>query len=283
MLSSASYGFAQSDTCAPQAIDTLTHEKTTPFQVAAVADTTGSVTAADTTNLYCINEVYLRSIWQDLKYTVARPAHWQQKNWLQFGAVAAGAGLLIGADHSVKQFFIHNQTTAVTSITNQIEPWGNAYSPYLVGAAYMAGMILHDRKLESGSLMAAKSLLISTAIYTAIKSVVRRGRPTYFNDNLNFKPPFTRDKYHTSFPSGHSNTVITVATAIVELYGKDHPWVPWVAYSVAGLTGVTRMYQNRHWSSDVLVGMALGHFVTQSVFRHQRAKEHKLVMKKMLY
>ncbi len=271
-------GFAQADTAAvPGAV------RYAPAGHPVVTDTIHPISASDTTILYRINGAYLGSIWQDLKYTVARPTHWERKNWWQFGGVVAGTGLLIGADYSVKQFFIHNQTATSTHITNQIEPWGNAYAPYLVGAAYLTGVVLHDRKLESGSLMAAKSLLISTALYTAIKSVVRRGRPTYFDDNLNFKPPFSSDKYHTSFPSGHSNTVITVATAIAELYGREHPWVPWVAYSVAGFTGATRLYQNRHWSSDVLVGMALGHFVTKSVFRHYRELEHKKALRLQLY
>lgn len=242
-----------------------------------------AITAADTTILYRINSMYFLSIWQDLKYTVARPVHWERKNWLQFGAVAAGTGVLLGADYSIKQFMMHNQTVTTTHITNQVEPWGNAYAPYLIGVGYLTGVVLHDRKLESGSLMAAKSLVISTAIYTAIKSVVRRGRPTYYDGNVNFRPPFSSDKYHTSFPSGHSNTVMTVATAIAELYGKDYPWVPYVAYSVAGLTGITRLYENRHWSSDILVGMALGHFVTQSVFRHYREREHRLALKMQQY
>ncbi|WP_133177763.1 phosphatase PAP2 family protein [Chitinophaga parva] len=276
----AGSGFARAVAGSPNAVDTLL---TDTLPTDTLPHGSPAITAADTTVLYRINSTYFLSIWQDLKYTVARPAHWEKKNWLQFGAVAAGTGVLLGADHSIKQFMMHNQTVTTTHITNQVEPWGNAYAPYLIGVGYLTGVVLHDRKLESGSLMAAKSLVISTAIYTAIKSVVRRGRPTYYDGNVNFRPPFSSDKYHTSFPSGHSNTVMTVATALAELYGKDYPWVPYVAYSVAGLTGITRMYENRHWSSDILVGMALGHFVTQSVFRHYREREHKLALKMQQY
>lgn len=234
-----------------------------------------SIKAEDSLIRYRINGAYLGSIWQDLKYTVARPAHWQQKDFIRLGVIGGAAGILLTGDYGVKQFFMHNQSNFVTSVTDQIEPFGNAYSPYIVAGMYAAGVIAHDRNLEHGSLMAAKSLIISTAIYLSIKSVVRRGRPTYYDTPFSFDAPFSKDKKHTSFPSGHSLTVMTVATSFAELYGKDHPWVPWVAYGIAGLTGATRLYENRHWSSDVWVGLALGHFVTKSVFRHHRELEEK--------
>ncbi|MBS0027534.1 phosphatase PAP2 family protein [Chitinophaga sp. 22321] len=237
--------------------------------------TSSSIQPTDSLIRYRINGVYLKSIWQDLKYTVARPAHWQKRDYIRLGVIGGVTGVLLAGDYGVKQFFIHNQTNFVTSVTNQIEPFGNSYSPYLVAGMYVAGVIAHDRNLEHGGLMAAKSLIISTAIYATIKSIIRRGRPTYYDSPFNFDPPFSKDKHHTSFPSGHSLTVMTVATAMAELYGKDHPWVPWVAYSIAGLTGVTRLYENRHWSSDVWVGLALGHFVTKSIFRRHHLLEHK--------
>ncbi|MBO9727275.1 MAG: phosphatase PAP2 family protein [Chitinophaga sp.] len=236
------------------------------------------IQATDTLIRYRINGAYLGSIWQDLKYTVARPAHWEKRDYIRLGVITGATGILLGSDYGIKQFFIHHQSNFVTSVTDQIEPFGNAYSPYLVAGMYVAGVIAHDRNLEHGGLMAAKSLIISTVIYATIKSIVRRGRPTYYDSPFTFEPPFSKDKQHTSFPSGHSLTVMTVATAMAELYGKDHPWVPWVAYSIAGLTGITRLYENRHWSSDVLIGLSLGHFVTKSIFRHHRELEHKKAM-----
>lgn len=234
----------------------------------------GAVTT-DTTIRYRINGHYLGSMWRDLKYTVARPAHWQGRDFARMGAIVGGAALLTAFDYEIKQVFTHNQQNFWTSVTRQIEPFGNSYSPYLLGGMYLAGVITHDRQLEHGSLMAAKSLAISTLIYVTIKSAIRRGRPTYYDSPFEFQPPYSSDRRHTSFPSGHTLTVTTVATALSELYGKDHPWVPWVAYSIAGLTGITRLYENRHWSSDIWIGASLGYFVTKSIFRHHKELERK--------
>jgi len=240
---------------------------------------TRTLTAADTTIRYRINGAYLGSIWSDLKYTVSRPAHWQGKDFVRLGIVLGAAGGLMGVDYEVKQFFGRNHTNFWNSVTGQVEPFGNAYSPYLVGGMYLAGVIAKDRKLEHTSLMTAKSLLLSTLIYTFAKSVVRRGRPTYYDDPFVYNAPFSMDKYHTSFPSGHMLTVTSVATALAEAYGDEHPWVPWVTYSIAIMTGTTRLYQERHWSSDVWLGASLGYFVTKGIFKRQRELEKKKALK----
>lgn len=234
------------------------------------------VSATDTVIRYRINGKYLGSIWQDLKYTVARPAHWQQKQWIQFSAVTTVTGLLLVGDYETKQFFNHNRASVLSQVSRRVEPFGNAYSPYLVAGLYVTSLITKNRELEHAALMTAKSLAIATLLYSITKSTIRRERPSYTDHPFNIDPPFSNNKQHTSFPSGHTLTVTTVATAISELYGKRYPWVPWVAYSIAGLTGISRLYDTRHWSSDVWVGASLGFFVTKSVFRHHREQEQKL-------
>jgi membrane-associated phospholipid phosphatase len=258
---------AQTDTTALHSTDS-----TKPTEV-------HTLTMADTTIRYRINGAYLGSIWSDLKYTVARPAHWQGKDFVRLGIVLGTAGGLMAVDYEVKQFFGRNHTNFWNSVTGQVEPFGNAYSPYLVGGMYLAGVIAKDRKLEHISLMTAKSLLISTLIYTFAKSVVRRGRPTYYNDPFVYNAPFSMDKFHTSFPSGHMLTVTSVATALAEAYGEDHPWVPWVTYSIAIMTGTTRLYQERHWGSDVWLGASLGYFVTKGIYKRHKALERKKALK----
>ena len=238
-----------------------------------------TLTASDTLIRYRINATFLKSVFTDLGYTVARPAHWKGRDYAKLGGVLGGAGLLMIGDYSIKQVFLANRQHFWTSVTNEIEPFGNAYSPYIVGGMYLAGVISGNRNLEHSSLMTAKSLVISTLVYVTAKSILRRGRPTYYDTPFSYEPPFSMDKKHTSFPSGHMLTVTSVATSLAEIYGKDHPWVPWVTYSIAGLTGVTRLYQNRHWSSDVWIGASLGYFVTKGVYRHQRQMEHKKALK----
>lgn len=136
------------------------------------------------------------------------------------------------------------------------------------------GIVTKNREWEHASLMAGKSMVFSTVLYGLAKSAIRRQRPKYTNAVTSFGTPFSNDGRFTSFPSGHTLTVTTVATAMAETFGEKHKWVPWVAYGIAGLTGVSRLYHNRHWASDVFAGGALGYFVTKTVFKSNR-KQYK--------
>jgi membrane-associated phospholipid phosphatase len=236
-------------------------------------DTTHAPT--DSIIRYRINRTYLKSIFEDLGYTVSRPAHWHKKDFTRLGVVFGVTGGLMLADYEIKRAFQLNQTKFLNSVAQEIEPFGNAYSPYLILGMYAVGVVTKNRNLEHASLMTTKSLLISTLLYTTAKVIIRRERPSFTDNTANYDPPFTGDRKHTSFPSGHMLTVTTVATALAEIYGEDYPWVPWVTYSLAGLTGVSRLYHNRHWSSDVWIGASLGYFVTKTVFKHQRQRSKR--------
>jgi hypothetical protein len=57
-------------------------------------------------------------------------------------------------------------------------------------------------------------------------------------------------------------------------YGGRSPWFSIGGYSVAALTGVSRLMNNRHWMSDVVAGAAigigavnLGYFITDKIFK----------------
>lgn len=244
------------------------------LQLSNTTDTTIHA-VPDSVIRYRINGTYLKSIVEDLRYTVSRPAHWKSKDFTRLGVVLGVTGGLMLADYEIKRAFQLNQTKFFNSVAHEIEPLGNAYSPYLILGMYAVGVVTKNRNLEHASLMTTKSLLISTLLYTTAKVIIRRERPSFTDNTANYDPPFTGDKKHTSFPSGHMLTVTTVATALAEIYGEDHPWVPWVTYSLAGLTGLSRLYHNRHWSSDVWIGASLGYFVTKTVFKHQRQRSKK--------
>lgn len=61
-----------------------------------------------------------------------------------------------------------------------------------------------------------------------------------------------------SFPSGHTATAFMAATMLHKEYGVRSPWYSIAGYSMATVTGVSRMLNNRHWLSDVLVGAGIG-------------------------
>ena len=63
---------------------------------------------------------------------------------------------------------------------------------------------------------------------------------------------------HNSFPSGHTAMAFSSATILHREYGHLSPWVSVAGYSVATVTGISRMLNNRHWLTDVIVGASVG-------------------------
>ncbi len=61
-----------------------------------------------------------------------------------------------------------------------------------------------------------------------------------------------------SFPSGHTATAFAAAEFMRQEYKDVSPWYGIAGYFAAGATGALRMYNNKHWISDVLAGAGFG-------------------------
>ena len=88
------------------------------------------------------------------------------------------------------------------------------------------------------------AVVVNSLIVVPIKHTVSEWRPDHRKDN--------------SFPSGHTSFGFAGAELLRLEYGRDYPLVPAAGFSVAALTGFMRIYNDRHWTSDVLAGAAVG-------------------------
>ena len=237
-------------------------------------DTTRLIPVADTSypkrKLYRLDKQYVLDYWTDFKHVVSRPFHWKGSDWRNFSIFAGVTAATLAADWEIRRLSVSNQHSLPGEVAKVIEPFGNFYGVYLFPVMYVAGLASKEKRLQSVALGGVKSLAISTAIYAGSKLLIRRNRPDKATSSFDFAPPFARKSF-TSSPSGHSNTIFTVATALAMEY-REIKWIPIVAYTLASLTAVSRIYQNRHWASDVVVGSAIGHFVTKAVWKNNNKK-----------
>ncbi len=69
-----------------------------------------------------------------------------------------------------------------------------------------------------------------------------------------------------SFPSGHTATAFMGAEFLMQEYKDQSIWYGVAGYAVAAGTGFLRMYNDRHWITDVAAGAGIGILSTKIAY-----------------
>lgn len=146
---------------------------------------------------------------------------------------------------------------------------------YVIGTTmYAAGRLAKNEKLASLGLHGTEALLVGEGVAGVVKMVVGRQRPSVEPGNPNsyqFMRGLRGGDAYRSFPSGHTVSAFAAAAAVTAETSRNAPNTRWIVgpvlYSGAALVGISRMYNNRHWASDVIIGAGIGTFAGLKVVR----------------
>lgn len=141
---------------------------------------------------------------------------------------------------------------------------GNKYPVDFVFGLWAVGFLARQKQLESLGRESTEAFLIAAVATQLMKGAIGRERPSSAAgqaDNYGFGRGFGHNEF-SSFPSGHTSEAFSIATAL-SLGTKHssplvHRTVSALAFGVATSVGLSRMYDNDHWASDVLGGAAVG-------------------------
>lgn len=146
------------------------------------------------------------------------------------------------------------------------------------GTLYGAGRLLDRPEVAAIGLHTTESIIIALGATYLTKVLVGRARPIADPEapfDVELGRGWRNDRYQ-SFPSGHTTAAFAVAAAIGTEMGYVAPEaqlpVAVALFGAAGLAGVSRMYHNAHWTSDVIVGAAIGTFAGWKVVRYHRTR-----------
>ena len=154
-------------------------------------------------------------------------------------------------------------------------------TPLTIGAfvTYGVGRLSGNETVADIGLHATEALVLTVGISEAIRGPLGRLRPREAqNDQYNFLfwGGFT-DFARRSYPSLHSAVGFATASVIVQEIHFRHPsanaWAAPILYTAALIPGVTRMYLDQHWASDVFSGAVLGTMLGTKVVHY--AHTHK--------
>lgn len=141
------------------------------------------------------------------------------------------------------------EKTGVFLFISNHNDWVNVGVPVGLLAA---GVINDDKAMRQNALYVASSSAVNVLFTMLIKKIVKRPRP--FLANVKIKAVYQPSQY--SFPSGHTSTAFTTATALSQAYPKWYVIAP--SFLWASSVGFSRLYLGVHYPTDVAAGAVLG-------------------------
>lgn len=153
---------------------------------------------------------------------------------------------------------------------------------------YAVGRIDGQRRVQALGLHTVEAILLADMIGGTIKLVAGRQRPyADIKNPYNFQlwRGFQGDRYR-SFPSGHATTAFAFASALTRETQFWWPgatfYVGTVFYGGATLVGISRIYNNMHWASDVLAGAAIGTILGLKVEKYAHSHPGNAIDSKLI-
>jgi membrane-associated phospholipid phosphatase len=185
--------------------------------------------------------------------------------------------VMIGWDRQIAAAFRESSLQRNRAVNGYLDFAGFAGDPgsLIAGAGlWLNGRWGGNRTRERLGLRSLESVLLSGVFTGGIKAIAGRARPDQSPDrprDFVLGRGFGDRSEFQSFPSGHSTAAFAFASAIdaeLNRLAPEHPgWIVPTLYGIATSTAVSRVYHDRHWTSDVIMGSAIGFVAGRVVTR----------------
>ena len=206
---------------------------------------------------------------------IKQPLRWKGGDWLRVGLIGGGTALLTLADQPLRKGTQRNQRYYSSAPIEGGRIYGEWYSIGGVAGVFgLYGLIAHDTAAKKISIELVQAGIYSEVVTTLLKMAVGRARPYTNKGSGTFRPFIGLNTDYNSFPSGHSTSAFALST-IMSRHAHS-TGLKILAYVPAAFTLVSRIYQDKHWVSDELIGAAVGYFVGNWVVDLHEAKRHRI-------
>ena len=193
---------------------------------------------------------------------LARGKHW----WPTVAVLVPTAGLLAADPYTAPPF---RTTTSFHGFNSAFSGTNTAAIIAAVPAAmYGWGYLRKNTYARETALLAGQAIADGFLLDVAFKSVTGRNQPLAYAGNGPYTDSFfsgSHNPFHSGgFYSLHAAAATSVATVIARRY-RNHRWVPYVAYGLAGVISFSRITLSDHFPADVFFGGAMGYVMARFV------------------
>ncbi len=145
----------------------------------------------------------------------------------------------------------------------------------VAAAVYVGGALSESPKWQETGEMLGEAAILADASGFLLKAAIGRGRPFAAQDKSSFRP-FQFKTDYDSMPSLHTASSFAMASVLAAT-SEGIP-AKLFYYGAATFVGFSRIYKDKHWASDVVLGAALGELCGRVVTDyHVRGKRVALV------
>ncbi|MDH3381807.1 MAG: phosphatase PAP2 family protein [Flavobacteriaceae bacterium] len=156
---------------------------------------------------------------------------------------------------------ISNQNFHNSNIDNYTQ-YIPALSVYGLNALGVKG----KNNFKDRTIILGTATIIMTSTTLGLKSIAKVDRPNLGSND--------------SFPSGHVAKAFMGAEFLYQEYKEVSPWYGITAYIVATGTGALRIYNDKHWLTDVVTGAGIGILSTKVAYWLKPFIDNKILKSK---
>lgn len=200
----------------------------------------------------------------------------------RFAAVAALGGLAYLADQPVRDALRAPQSGGQgvgEGLSNVAYYYGQPGVAVLAAGMWGTGLLTERPTLARSGLRGMEAIAVSGAVTVLLKELSGRARPDVApgaKDDWQLARAFRSGNDYQSMASGHATVAFAFATAVTQAVAESAPeharLVGIATFGMAGVTAWQRMYDERHWLSDVTVGAGIGTVTALAIGRWHRTR-----------
>jgi len=186
--------------------------------------------------------------------------------WWTLAALGT-AGLTFAYDGEIRRHFQKNRSSTLDHAADAGSLVGNPLvHAGLVSGIYAGGLLMEREDWRQTALRAAEALFLADAVTLVAKEAIGRARPDTGADKDHFRP-FRFNGSADSLPSLHTASSFALATVLA--HDTDSVGIAASYYLAATWVGASRIMQDHHWASDVVVGAVIGGLSGWSVLQEK--------------